>query len=278
MNDEKAFINSIATLDFIQLSDVCIALFRENQQLKIEQATNDRINNESFLQYNKLLNEKEKLLNENKELKVLLEKEINKYELRAKSTFGRKTEGLLSLIESAENKPTEFEDESQVEDHENSNLFTTEKVIDFCNQKQRKAAKVKVTSTNKKKQNRLTKSMEKLPKQIIYDIDVEALNKKYGEGNWRIAHWHRHSTLEKIDAPFFERVIYTPTISEGLEHKLHTEPYENALIDRSVVSAPIMADILYRKFVLSLPFNRQAVDYQMQGIDLSKQTIIKFKR
>lgn len=37
-----------------------------------------------------------------------------------------------------------------------------------------------------------------------------------------------------------------------------------------------MADILYRKFALGLPFYRQALDYQMQGIDLIKQTIINW--
>lgn len=71
-------------------------------------------------------------------------------------------------------------------------------------------------------------------------------------------------------------MVYTPVVSVGLEHDLFTIPYMDPLIDKSAVSYTIIADILYRKFVLGLPFYRQAFDYQMQGIFLIKQTIINW--
>ena len=52
--------------------------------------------------------------------------------------------------------------------------------------------------------------------------------------------------------------------------------YMNPLIDKSAVSYTIIADIIYRKFVLGLPFYRQARDYMMQDIALTKQTIINW--
>ncbi len=65
-------------------------------------------------------------------------------------------------------------------------------------------------------------------------------------------------------------------ISSGLEHVLTTVPYANLLIEKSVACASVIADILYRKFVLGRPFYCQAVDYQMNGIELIKQTIINW--
>ena len=127
-----------------------------------------------------------------------------------------------------------------------------------------------------KKNPGLADSLKELPIQVIYDLDVEGLNGQYGENNWRIAYWHRHEQLMKLDTPYYTQVIYTPVVSVGLEHDLFTVPYMNPLIDKSAVSCTIMADILYRKFVLGLPFYRQALDYRMQGISLAKQTIINW--
>ena len=113
-------------------------------------------------------------------------------------------------------------------------------------------------------------------KQIIYDLDVDTLNEQYGESNWRIVHWHQHKQLMKLDTPYYTQVVYTPVVSVGLEHDLFTIPYMNPLIDKSAVSCTIMGDILYRKFALGLPFYRQALDYRMQGIALTRQTIINW--
>ena len=85
---------------------------------------------------------------------------------------------------------------------------------------------------------------------------------------------HEHYVVEKIDCPLYVKKILTPVISSGLEHVMTTIPYKNPLKDRTYISASIMADILYRKFVLALPFFRQAVDYYMQGLDLSRQVMI----
>lgn len=274
--DEQKYINSISQYSELELKAECLSLFRENLQLKLERSANERINTETFIQYDKVKASNDELLKENKELKELLEKTINKYDLRAKSTFGRKTEGLLSLIDSASNKVDEIEDEAQYEETEPQKAPARNKIIDFTVPKNGKEKSSTIPSTEKPKTNRLSKSMQNLPREISYDINVKELDEKYGVGNWRIAFWHKHTTLEKIDTPFYQKVIYTPTISVGLEHRLYTETYENPIVDRSVVSASIMEDLLYRKFVLAMPFNRLATDYQMQGIDLTKQNIINW--
>ena len=81
-------------------------------------------------------------------------------------------------------------------------------------------------------------SLGKLPRQIIYDLDVDALNEQYDESNWRIVHWHQHKQLMKLFTPYYTQVVYTPVVSVGLEHDLFTIPYMNPLIDKSAVSVP----------------------------------------
>lgn len=279
--DEEKFINSINNLDIQGIRELCLSLYRENRQLRLNQAANEKINTEAFLLYQQAKSEKEAAVRELDELKKILEKEINKNSLNTKSTFGRKTEKLLSLIEAAEKKADEPEDEAQLEESDSNENHTNVHFHDYFDKKEQRNTKDSGISRKKNKgksgkPNRLKESMKKLPKQIKYDIDTASLDEKYGEGNWRIAFWHSHETLEKIDTPYYVNVVYTPGISVGLEHNLYSEPYENDLVDRSVASASIVSDILYRKFVLSIPFNRQAVDYQMQGIELIKQTIINW--
>ena len=174
------------------------------------------------------------------------------------------------------NKTAEFEDGIRVEVEEQPEERNS-RIINFTDHNKNKSSKPRNGNCNgSQKQNRLATSMEKLPKQLIYDFDPKALDEEYGHHNWRIAFWHCHTTLEKLDSPYYAKTVYTPVISSGLEHMLTTVPYVNPLIERSSVSPSIITDILYRKFVLGLPFYRQAVDYQMNGIELLKQTIINW--
>ncbi|MEG2198626.1 MAG: IS66 family transposase, partial [Malacoplasma sp.] len=46
-----------------------------------------------------------------------------------------------------------------------------------------------------------------------------------------------------------------------------------ALIPKSMVSPSLMAEIMYRKYALSLPLDRQEKDYKRLGVNLSKQNL-----
>ena len=74
----------------------------------------------------------------------------------------------------------------------------------------------------------------------------------------KIAMWHEHLAIEKIECPYYVKRILTPVISSGLEHRMVTLPYKDPVKDGTYLSASLLADILYRKFVLSLPFYRQS--------------------
>lgn len=275
--DREQFLNLINDYNADCLRSLALSLHDELEELKLRQSTNERIYTEVHIQYSELDKKYNTLLKENGVLKEQLAKEIDKNTLKARSIFGRKTEQFLSLVDAAANKTEESDDESQIAADEQTEERNS-RVINFTDYKNNDDKKNSMPGNGNggQKQNRLAASMEKLPKQLIYDFDPKAFDEEYGQHNWRIAFWHCHTTLEKLDSPYYAKTVYTPVISSGLEHVLTTVPYANPLMEKSAASASVVADILYRKFVLGLPFYRQAVDYQMNGIDLLKQTIINW--
>lgn len=269
--DRDIFIDQIKQFDRDTLLSLTVSLYDELSQLRMIQLENERISTEAYIQFSELNGKYAAIVRENEELKKLLEKEIEKNALKTKSIFGRKTEGFPALLDALDNPEEEPADED-VEEDAGPAKERKSRMIDFESHKGGQGA----GGGHTKKNPGLSDSLEKLPRQIIYDLDVDALNEQYGENNWRIVHWHQHKQLMKLFTPYYTQVVYTPVVSVGLEHDLFTIPYQNPLIDKSAVSCTIMADILYRKFALGLPFYRQALDYQMQGIALSKQTIINW--
>lgn len=75
------------------------------------------------------------------------------------------------------------------------------RVIDFESHKSRQGTK----SGHTQKSLSLADSLDGLPRQVIYDLDVDGLDEQYGEGNWRISHWHQHKQLMKLDTPYYNR-------------------------------------------------------------------------
>ena len=275
--EEKKFSDYLDTLDHDGLKRAAMDEHRARIELELRDEINKRISTEMYIQYNDLLKQHDAVLKELAGLKTLYQKEVDKNVLKTRSTFGRSTEKFTDLVKSATNKEEEFEDEAQTEHDENA---TSERTIDFRPKKNPKKEDGKTDSDHEegnsktKRKSLLKASMEKLPHELVYDIDIDSLNEMYGAGNWRIAYWHKHELLEKIPVQYYVREIYTPVISVGLDHALFTMPYQDVLMPHAYASPSLLADIIYRKFALGLPFNRQARDLMMSDVALLKQTII----
>ena len=273
--DREIFIEHVSTMSKDTLLKCIVSMYDEVEEMRMKQLENEKINTEAHIQFSELQAKYTAILSENENLKLLLQKEIDKNTLKTRSTFGRKTEKFLPILDAADNPEEEPEDESDTED-DGCTGERKKRVIAFPGAKSEKQSGRKPAGEKKQEGRSLARSLDRLPQHLIYDLDVDALNKQYGRGKWRIVHWHSHRMLMKIDTPYYTQVTYTPVISAGLEHDLFTVPYMNPLIDKSFVSYNLIADILYRKFVLGLPFYRQARDYMMQDIALTKQTIINW--
>ncbi len=286
--DEERFYESVKDLDRESLLSGYVALHIKYEELLRNKSASDRITTEGVIQFHKLSKDYEESLSRIAQLEKTIKKLSDQLELKNRAIFGRNTEKFLDTLVSSENPPKEFEDESQTEDSD-SGTEQNRIVISLAEYKRQlgeennsnadsnnngnKNDKHK-KSGGRNRRSRLLDSLMNLPSQLIYDLDIDMLNDQYDEGNWRIAKWHEHYVVEKIENPLYVKKILTPVISSGLEHVMTTVPYRNPLKDRTYISASILADILYRKFVLALPFFRQAADYYMQGLDLSRQVII----
>ena len=253
--DREAFAGRISILDRNALLALALSLYDEMEEMRLKHLENERISTEAHIQFSELNAKYTAAIAENENLKKLLQKEIEKNTLKTRSTFGRKTEGFLSMVDAADNPEEEPVDESDSEDMKDPGEHK-KRIIAFPGNSGKKTPGKKAEERSGGKS--LARSLDRLPQQLIYELDVDKLNEQYGEGCWRIAYWHSHRTLMKLDTPYYTQVTYTPVVSVGLEHDLFTCQYMNPLLDKSFVSYTIIADILYRKFVLGLPFYRQA--------------------
>ena len=190
-------------LPYNELLEVATLLQGLCRELNDRETANRRINTEVHIQFANLKNENTALKKENEELKALYQKEVDKNLLKTKTTYGKSTEKLLSLIGAADNKPEDFEDESQDEDTDGSGK--SGRIVNFPGGKDENKDKGTETGKEGKKKNHgkssLKKSIEGLPREIQYLLDVATLNAEYGEGNWRIAFWRQHISVERIPAP-----------------------------------------------------------------------------
>ena len=90
-----AFRKKIESLTFDELVAYTISGYEKYRELKLRDEENQRINTEVHIQYSKILEENRRLKEENSSLTELLRKEIEKNELKTRTTYGRSTEKLL---------------------------------------------------------------------------------------------------------------------------------------------------------------------------------------
>lgn len=288
----KNFEESLNDLGEYCLRALCISMYDIIEETALRENASDRINTESAIAFRAMQKELDDTKKELEDCNKIIAKLNEQLSLKTRMIFGRHTEKFIDSLGDAQNPPEEFEDESQTEDTDDRGKKTGS-LISFDDLKKshsegsgkedqdsssNKGSKGTKNGGGRKKSRTaaLYESIMNLPMQLLYDLDIDKLNKEYGEGNWRIARWHEHFVVEKIECPLYVRRILTPVISSGLEHRMTTISYKNPIKDRTYLSAPLLADILYRKFVLALPFYRQSDDYNNWGLALSRQVIIRW--
>ena len=184
-------------------------------------------------------------------------------QLKTKDIFGRSTEKLSDIIDAP--LDTEHEDEAMAEAVELPSAANGKPAI-FSEPK-------KARTHGVKRVGKRAEDLSKLPQSTAFQLDVAALDREYGEGNWRIAFWHNHRTVEVNPQTAYVLNTYSPVISVGLEHDLHTIKDPGVLLKNSIASASLVAFILYQKFFMSLPLYRQEWCFENFGLALSRQTM-----
>ena len=202
-------------------------------------------------------------VSERDRLKEELTRIAEQNQLKTKDIFGRSTEKLPDIIDAV--LDMEHEDEAMAD------------VVDFPPGARREpnlfAESKKSSDHRKKRVGKRDEDLSKLPQSVQFRLDIEDLDEKYGKGNWRIAFWHNHRTVEVTPQTAYVRNTYSPVISVGLEHELKTIKNPDVLLNNSIVSASLAAEILYQKFFISLPLYRQELVFENFGLILSRQTM-----
>ena len=278
-----AFSNSIALYSSEKLRETCIRMYQEKLDLSHRTAELENSSTEMALQFQQMKAERDAALYENKELKKQNVHLTHVLALREQELFGKSSEKASAIAASMEEETRDPLSEGADAEQDSSAASGEETGAEDNNDSSgdrrggSHGGRGKGKEKDQEKKDRKPKITRQellagLPIQNVYDIDIEELNRLYGEGNWRIANWHAHDTVEYVKASSFRRVIHTPVISVGLEHQMITIPWENFLLPKSFATSSLVAQIMLEWGGLHLPLYRQEHDPGHFGFPLSRQT------
>lgn len=264
--DDIAYKNRISSLAVSDLINECMKQKQRADAMEVLFCESKASMASASADYNRVLSERDKLIDENRTLKSALERASARNTLGSRELFGSSAEGLDAILSDQQTELLDPLDEDADDDADTHD--GRHRSFSFTDGGHRHGSKAA---------GALKAVLDKLPRTTQYCIDIEALNREFGEYNWAIAYWHDHVKVEVRRATKYVHVTKTPVISVGLEHILYTLPYYYPLFQRSILTPSLMAEFLYNKFYLHLPFYRQEENMrQDQGFTVSRQTMIRW--
>ena len=266
----EAFRRSLEGKDGAEITEIAVSLFSAKKELEIRLKEFQNASSAMALEYQQM---KDELKGARKEIEILRKQNQHLTGIQTIQTnelFGRSTEKTKDILSQMlqEDLPKDplAEDATEQKEEKRVNRRRIGEIIPlFDDLNSRKAA-------GRKKRMDLSG----LDVQNVFDYDIDELNGKYGEGNWRFAYWKEDRKVELIRRSTYLKVTYTPIISVGLDHRLIRIPTENALIPESIASPSLLSQIMLDWNRMYLPLNRQESDPNRFGFALSRQTMSKW--
>ena len=264
--DLRKLDESISGMSIDEMASEFHRILAEYDELLSLQAEKDRAAHEMSLQFSQMKTYSEGCEKENVRLKEELVRLSDQLNLRNKDLFGRTTEKtdvvMNSDLDDAQEADPVSEDQKEPDGKEQNNSSSG-------NHNSRSGH----SKTVKRKKGKKQADLSKLPKKTEFLLDVEALDKKYGAGNWRIYGWNKTEEICSIPHTDYLKTTYTPILSVGLEHQLVRVPAQEKLLPHSLVSPSLLAEILYNKYVLCVPFYRQSASLALNDVIISRQNM-----
>ena len=232
---------------------------------------------EMAIQFQQARDENAALRKENKELLRQNRDLSDQLQMRKKDLFGRKSENASGVIGSIyEEDPEDPIDESSPEPEDNGSPDGHGRADAIAAYEEAKRSRGSGKPRAKKVPGKRKADLDSLPTRTVYELDVEDLNQKYGEGNWRIAFWRTEDTIESAHTVQYRQIKYRPVVSVGLGHELES-PYPcTKLLPGSLASESLIAELMYQKVVQCVPSYRMEADFIRSGIPLSRQAITRW--
>lgn len=253
-----------------EIMQTAIALFIEKEEALTRLMEFQNASSEMAVQYQQM---KDELKGAREEIRVLREQNQHLAGIRtiqAKDLFGRATEKSEAILDQAVHGQTAHSDPLDEDAAEDAAGAGGESARPG---RGRILSSMGNAGRRKKEAGKRKGDLSGLPVCHVFDYDINALNREYGEGSWRFAFWQEYSTVEVIRQSAYLKITHTPIISVGLDHSMARIRNENTLLPKSIVSPSLLAQILTDKYSLFLPLYRQEHDPDRFGFPLSRQTM-----
>lgn len=261
--DVCKYRQSLAAMDRESLIETAVENYRRCGELSALLSEHDRGNHELFLQYDEMKKRLEGAIREIDILRRQNEHLTGVRNVQAQELYGRsseKTSGIISAAASGSQPSDPLSEDSDATGNDHKKPVK----ISFESHPANKRGK------EKGQKERILSSM---PQCCVYEYDIDELNKKYGENNWRFAFWTAYDTIEVQKQCTYRKTTFVPVISYGLEHCMEAVPYEGRIMPKSLVSPSLLAFILEDLYGMHLPLYRQEHDPDRFGFPLSRQTM-----
>jgi len=267
--DLQRLYDSLDAIPPEELRSALRAVLMEYSDLLDQSGEKERISTEMAIQFSEM---KVRLSGAEKENGLLKKENLRLTEqlnLRKKDLFGRASEKKSSILGTALTNEV-------YEDPLSEDLVPGEVSTDAAC-----CGTSLIESGNKhgnsgKQKGKRKKDLSSVPKKTEFLLDIDELDRTYGSGNWRIYSWTKYEEYVSVPCTTYLKVTYAPVLSIGLEHCLVRYPYKGKLLPGSLVSASILAEIMYDKFVLGLPLYRQEQDLARNGVILARQDMVNW--
>ena len=249
-------------------------LLEENAEKDAQLEINSSAATEMAVQFQQIKNENAVLKKENEELLRQNRNLTDQLQMRKNDLFGRKSENASGTIDAVfEESPEDPLDESSPEPEDTPSLDEPERTEAAEAYEKERNPQGSGRPCGRKAAGKRQKDLDRLPTKIRYDLDVDELNRMYGENNWRIAFWRREDTIESVHTVQYHQVKYRPIVSVGLEHELKSPSACTKVMPGSLASESLVAELIYQKIVQCVPSYRMESDFIRSSVPLSRQVI-----
>ena len=276
MRPELEELNS--RLDAMSREDLILSIRRlmeENSEKEAILEINSSAVTEMSIQFQQVKDENAALKKENRELLRLNRDLTDQLQMRKKDLYGRKSEKSSGLADAVhDGDPSDpIEETTDEPGRENPEEPGEDREPDLSELKKALHPGESRRTCGKKSPGKRKKDLDSLPTRTCYSLDVDELNKRYGEGNWRIAFWRKEDTIESVHTVQYHKCTYRPVVSVGLEYDLVCPDPCGKILPGSLASSSLVSKVMYQKVVQCVPSYRMEADFLRSGVPISRQTV-----
>jgi hypothetical protein len=199
----QSFIKNILDFTRDQLFDLCVQLKRDNCGMDAcirEYRASDKVMARDYQHALQKIKDQDREIHD---LKKTVEHLSAQKQLLTRDRFGSHNEKMNALHASSGEDIQDPLSEDQVlaeaaAGEENAGPVAHKKQVETGAEKEDRAARTAARKAAREalgdarnKKNATKMDLSKMPHKDTYDIDTDELDRKYGEGNWRIAFWRK---------------------------------------------------------------------------------------